>query len=432
MTWLATCPNCQASVQLPDSQFHQLDCPRCGITTRLNTHAKSGLKTGLNVAQTQIAVVGLALMVGGWLLYDFLSERSRKEGLIPDKISLHAKHAGVFPTGTLGATWLDGISAPIAGNVNGDGIEDFIGPYAIREGASLTTYVGAFDGKTFERLWSVGPFGARDMAARKTKVAIAGARVLVLDGRAQAHLYELKDGKAVKNFTFPAADGLCSPESATGEQTIWVRAITPPKNGYFIDGITGVGKAGDPPAWCRDGRRRPFDSGDASSIYATLLDVKAITKVPGMRWSRGMADGPDAVAIGTLSGSDEPYFVGFDPTTKVFRWQKALKALMAGADNTMSKQAEIPGLTDLAGRRFYWQYRDGQLTRLAALDAVTGLKLWDTALPPGTAATSYTIGPGRIYLVRQEEERLPVDVIDAKTGAFLGSLGGSPGRGPSE
>lgn len=227
--WLATCSNCHHQLQLPDDQIRQFDCPNCGITTRLHAEAKRGLQTGLGVAQTQIALAGLVVIVGGWLIYDYLSERSRKEGLIPDKISLHSKHAGVFPTGTLGATWLDGISAPIAADVNADGIEDFIGPYAIREGASLTAYVGAFDGKTFERLWSVGPFGARDIAARKTKVALAGGRVLVLDGRSQAHLYELKDGKAVKNFAFPVADALCSPQSATGEQTIWVRAITPPK-----------------------------------------------------------------------------------------------------------------------------------------------------------------------------------------------------------
>ncbi|MEO6419372.1 MAG: hypothetical protein ABIP39_08210 [Polyangiaceae bacterium] len=432
MTWTATCSNCQASLQIPDHEYTQYDCPYCGITTRLRGDAKTGLKTGLNVAQTQIAVVGLAIMVGGWLLYDFLSERGRKEGLIPDKISLHTKHAGVFPTGTLGATWLDSFSAPIAANVNADGIEDFIGPYALREGASLTTYVGAFDGKTFERIWSVGPFGARDIASRKTKIAVAGGRVLVLDSRSQAHLYEMKDGKAVKNFAFPSADGLCSPQSATAEQTIWVRAITPPKNGYFIDGLTGNGKAGDPPSWCRDARRRPADSGDSGMTYASILDFKAITKVPGMRWSRAIADGPDGVAIGTLTGSDEPYFVGFDTTTKAFRWQKALKAMMAGADNTASKQAEIPALTDLYERKFYWQYRDGQVTRLAALDAVTGLKLWDASLPPGLAATTYTLGSSRIYLVRQEDDRFPVDVLDSKTGAFVGSLGGSPDRGPSE
>ncbi len=319
--------------------------------------------------------------------------------------------------------WASDRVFPVGADVDGDGVEDLVGPTVRLDGANAQLWVSAFDGKDFHVRWSVGPFGAVKSAGdveMKLPVVVAGKRFVVLDPKGDAHLYELDSGKLVTDFPFrEETRGMCGPPAA--EPKVLVRV----GNGDFIiDTATGIGRAGAPPAWCANNRyfrRRPSESfngyyGVQSELLQDFGDSRerlaALKAPPKTSVSVAFADGPLTVALGSLKGSDEAVLLGFDA-------KGALTYQVAGATIGLTGDHHRK---DLGFGRFVFLRGDAAVV---ALDAKTGEKSWETKLEGAGGAHPVTLSltSSRVWLTRHDEPYAVVVAFDAVTGKLLGTAG---------
>jgi outer membrane protein assembly factor BamB len=311
------------------------------------------------------------------------------------------------PLGPKGFNWIDQFTAPVGVDANGDGVEDMAGAFALEEDGRLVVWAGVLDGKTFDVMWKVGPFGGREKASRKTGVAVAGDRVLVVELTGKARLYALADGKEIASFPFKSQDvrGLCGPPA--GETSFYLRKDW--ADGQLVDGKAGTAKSAPAPEWCvyAQGRRRQSDTGDTTSMSrASPIYGKGL---PAGIESAFEADG-DAVGIAKSTVS------GFDPTAKSTRW--SVTDLAVAGDQL--------AILDIGDGRAIVTVRKGLSASLTviALDVKTGKKMW-SADAPGAAPFTHTLTKKRLYLVCGEWPALPIDVLDVETGKLLARVGGT-------
>jgi outer membrane protein assembly factor BamB len=333
------------------------------------------------------------------------------------------------PTGPPGVFWVDQYAHVVAVDVNGDGTDDLIGGFARREGANVNAYVGAFDGKTLALLWSDGPLSTREKATRKTKVAYASGRVVATSARGEAMLYDA--GTGARLGTFPSVDELndpCGPPP--GDKRVFIK--TKGKSGLLVDVDAAVAKPGTAPEWCVERRHHLADSGDvwerqAHVIAGGFLEpppdhvADALPKVPRLEITTAMSDGDDGAVVGALRGEDGAVFVGFDPKTKQVRWQTAAKALIGEGTTKFHRTSPM---VDMAFGRLYFDYELRGERRLFAIDAKTGEKAFDAAVPGDGELDNPTYTKDRIYVVLWKGgDGTSVVVLDARTGALVGWLG---------
>jgi hypothetical protein len=309
-----------------------------------------------------------------------------------------------------------GSEAPIPARVNADDIEDFIGDYHLLEGDQQLTYIGAFNGKTLERVWAAGPFGNNAEASGKTFFGVAKDRVIVTDFRSTAHIFDMATGKETgKVVLSDRAKSVCT--STDGKPEAWLELAD--DEHLLVDLAAGTAKKSGRPAFCPI---VPNDSSNCTSRgtkrpHATCHDDSSI-KAPGVSIEKVLSDGDVAVALGTKSpGTAIPTALGVDVKAKKVKWQRPIP----GSDPaTVHEGLE---LADLAGGRLVAQYQlTGGLWRLAALDGRTGNALWDVEIPrskDGSQAYDLRITPTRVYLPHWTW----LDVFDVKTGAVIGTVG---------
>lgn len=318
--------------------------------------------------------------------------------------------------------WGSSRAFPIGVDVDVDGVEDLVGPTRKQDGANEQLWVSAFEGKRLDERWSVGPFGALQKGKevdREVQVAVAGKRVVVLDPKGDAHLYELDTGKLVADFPFREEHrGMCGPPAL--EPKVLVRVG---KGDFLIDAATGKGANGAPPAWCAGDkymRRRPSES------YNTYFGAQS-EKLQGFGYTRerfealrvppkaslrvAYVDGALTVGIGTVKGAEGAMLYGFD----------AKGALVYQAAGEPLGVNLLDRGKDLAFGRFVFLTGDG---KLASVDAKTGEKQWATELPNGKkqAVDRIAITEARVWLARRGDPGASsayVEAYDAKTGARL-------------
>lgn len=314
---------------------------------------------------------------------------------------------------------------PVAVDVNSDGVEDLLGPFAVQRGEVLEMRLGAFDGKTWALLWSHGPFGLEDKAMRKSKLALAGKRVVFVDYTAKATIYDLATGTQGASIALEREPmGVCSPSASGDTVWIWTPGLEP-TNGVLVDAAAGTSEPRPPPEGCM-GVLRTSDSEENATISGPRQAEVAsrAPEIPRTTPRRALRRGPDAVALASEFGTNAPVFAGFDPESGSLRWQASLAQLAApGASPAGTSLQGEPWPADLADGRFYWGYHVGR-AHFAALDVKTGQKLWDTELPEGmTHASQYTITPSRIYLVDNRGVGRLVHVLEAATGRLVATVG---------
>jgi outer membrane protein assembly factor BamB len=310
-------------------------------------------------------------------------------------------------------------------DVNGDGVEDFVGRFRRRDGDVSNVYVGAFDGNTFARLWTAGPYGTVEQAAAGTPIAIAGSFVVLADFRAQAHVLDLVSGKETAKLALTdRASSMCSPSD--GRKQVWIE-VSDRKNVVADLAAPSVSPAAERPAWCG-----PKDALFCATRFGLTGACAAPPDSSGRFQSAGLAAmqvlvvGGDGVALGMKTpGTPSMLAVGFDPKTFAIRWRTPV-----APDPTLESSSDVGMiLGSLAAGRVYTSYTISATpaeTHVIALDAATGARLLDARLPHTNDAT--TIGPivvsaARIYVPHWTW----LDVLDGSTGKVLGSIGVWPG-----
>jgi hypothetical protein len=325
------------------------------------------------------------------------------------------QHHGVISTvtsqlsqelpGTLGGLQWDAVATgPLIVDVDGDGYEDFLGRCRKIDPDEL--WVTAFAGATLEPRWRVGPLG--DWNAREAvRFAVAGKRVLVSDGRHTARMIDLASGKQLGSLALSdRASDLCGDPAGARFFVATVDGAS-----FFVSGDTPARSDGKRPAWCP--RAEWPRRGHASD------NVRA-PRVPGFRSSYALSDGTHAVAVGEKHpGTAIPMLAGFAVGRNAADWSRLLPTI----DAAQVKDG-APAVTLLSAGTLYAYYSLASLQggRLIAVDAANGATRWDVLVPraaTGSAPEELVAGATRIYVPHWSW----LDVIDAKTGSVVGTIG---------
>lgn len=322
---------------------------------------------------------------------------------------------GVVPAGEH-LQWDSTGQPPAVVSIGGGGREDLIGRYNVLERGVRSLYVGAFDGKTFQRLWSSPPLGASESAYLRVLFAVAGSRVLVTDANMKAHVLELASGQEVA--ALPLSDhakAICP--APGGAAQVWLELAD--GKSVLINLQDAAAMPAPRPDWCTE----PIAAVSARlhRPRAGALPAEQAPGVEGFHAERVLRDGEIAVAVGVRApGTATPVLAGFEPGAQAVRWQSPL----GGADRSAVKEG-APAMVDLRDGRVIAAY---ELTaggwRLAALDAGSGNTLWDVELPrsrrgDGSAPEGLVVSASRVYVPHWTW----LDVFDVRTGALVGTVG---------
>ena len=140
---------------------------------------------------------GIVLGVGA-LIVSNLSFHSRVDETPPAEPPTHVTPQRV----RIGATWYTGLTQGprVQVDVNGDGDKDVVGLFwrgPVDEGL----FVAAMDRKTFEPIWTAGPYPSQ-WSGPHTHLAITDDYVLVTDSRETLHVLDAKTGASVHDLAF--------------------------------------------------------------------------------------------------------------------------------------------------------------------------------------------------------------------------------------
>ena len=237
-------------------------------------------------------------------------------------------------------------------------------------------YVEAYDSRTVERIWRIGPLGRYSQAYRTSHFAVLGDRVVVVDPRANVAIHDLESGQRL--YHRPLTDRvayICVPPESGDEPRTRVWLSLRDDRHQFFDVRTGAGQEGRKPSWCLSPKVR------ARRAKRSKQGRDLAPKVAGFRARRALVDGSAAVAAGVKRpGTAVPLAVGFDPASREVRWQTAVASMDMTSVRTRSAEWDA-----LIGGRYISTYGTGQdFWHLTAIDATTGDRLWGR--PAATAA----------------------------------------------
>jgi len=163
------------------------------------------------------------------------------------------------------------------------------------------------------------------------------------------------------------------------------------------------------------GTRAPAVINGWDTTHCNRTAVCTERTASGNVFNEGLSDGDSIVAMSGESG-DGVTVTGLDAASKA-RWTKTLKPSTTGD----------PVVDLVLGRLLVQEVsQDPPTFALEAMDATTGVRLWRYEAPKSTitggrqhAVSRSGTGPARIYLLRADR----IDVLDMRTGAFLGTIG---------
>jgi outer membrane protein assembly factor BamB len=420
------CSNCGAALSVERGET-RARCTYCGVDNDLAPPppasppiviATSGPSTGLVIGVVVVLALALVGVVAGLSL-------SRGAASAPVSAPVAVAPAAPIPAapstspaprpdpyaglprGPAGFQWVDQYAAPVGVDANGDGVEDLAGPFVIDSQGKLEVWVGVLDGKDFHLLWKSGPFGIREKATRKTGVAVGKGRMVAVEVKGLAHVYDLRSGDELAVFPYSQSDarGLCAVPADEGAVFIG----DPGGSGLRIDLATAKSTPVKSPKGCayRD-PPRARDSGDPTQEVAGVLAVPA---PEGFDWNRvPLGDGVDGVGVATPKGDEGLVLVGVDAKSHAVRWQQSAAAVFGRAVDRVD-------LVRVGGGAAYLQLP----WELVALDAATGHLRWND--PGATAGGRITLTASRLYAAGLEWSGMPVDVYDVATGKRLARLG---------
>ena len=317
-------------------------------------------------------------------------------------------------------------------DVNGDGAADIVGVFTSAHDGMIR--VAALDGKSFEPLWTIGPFPASlsdGMAVPWTSYVIASNRIAVTNG-GDLVVYGLADGRFQTTFGGDPAPEIClasaagiqrGKKSADGAFAIGEISAAPtevlvarqaPHASLIVDVATGASRAPGNETWCYSTKtasgRGCLKKGDDDC--ARFADPPFAT--PGYRPYMMFEEKGRRISIGNDGGGE---VLGFAAGDTKAAWQKSLVLDGDGHFEGYMVHAIDDG-------RFFSVYSVGSRgdARVAARSVATGEELWRAVLH--TDADSYPVAigadQGRVLVLTRART---LNVLDAATGKVLAHFG---------
>jgi hypothetical protein len=361
----------------------------------------------------------ISLLVVGAIGYAQFRARTHGATAAPSLPSFPSLPAGL--TAAISTFMWDSVAGPpIPAPIGSGEVEGFVG--RVRTHGDDSLWIAGFEGTKLSEVWKAGPFGTYSQGYRSTYAAVVGRDLVVTDYRAMVHVYDVATGRESRTIKLTdRAKGLCA--SPDGKPHVWLE-MSDEKN-VLVDADAGTATAAARPAWC------PQTWGASHDCRGWLTrgapkpgcrGAESAPKVAGFQAANVMEDGDLAVALGEKHpGTALPTVVGFDPKTKAVRWQ----ASVGSGDPAALAESTTTSLMDsLAGGRFVTPYEiTSKGWRFTAFDARTGQRLWDVPLQPASGSgdsEGFSLSAARVYVMRSST----LEVYDAKTGAFVGTVGG--------
>lgn len=293
--------------------------------------------------------------------------------------------------------------------VNADGIEDVAMIVRTVQGGD-DLHLVMFDGATGHELWQAGDLGSYSQGYQYSHVAVGAGRVLLTDFRGQARLLDLATGAPIAVLSLPdRAKSLCAGASPTE-----VRLTL--QNGSPIVVDLARGTAGPPAVidlGAGDACPRPPDQ----SIPQPGAEGPEVT-LAGLEGARILTENDVRVAVGRrASGVRVPLAMGLAPDGRTPTWTVLVPTV---PETAVAESGSDTLRFGLGGGRLYCAYalHGDAGARITALDARTGMRLWDTAYSGWASSVDVDalwVGPTRLVVEQFGEAEL----FDARTGALL-------------
>ncbi len=423
-----SCPNCGARLETAPSPGGRVVCHYCGESFQAPPEATPPQRIiviapgarrpapSRSTAGRSVLSAFFSLFVVGIVAFISVRGRSRAVSDLSSKILSSPIVSAAVST----FMWDTVAGPPVPAAVGSGGVEGFVGRVRMR--GDDTLWVAAFEGSKLGEVWKAGPFGTYTQGYQSTFASVVGRVVVVTDYRAKLHVYDVASGRETRTLALTdRAKAMCS--SPDGRARVWIE-MSDEKNVLF-DADLGTSTPAPRPAWCPDSWAASDDCRGWLKRGPPRLSCKgpeSAPKVTGFEAKNVVEEGDLAVALGRKHpGTGVPIALGFDPKTKVVRWQQAV----ASGDQAIVSESSTTSIMDaMAGGRFVAPY---ELTskgwHLTAFDARSGQRVWDVALqaligidePEG-----FSLSTSRVYLMRSSS----LEVYDAKSGAIVGTIGG--------
>jgi PQQ-like domain len=266
-------------------------------------------------------------------------------------------------------------------------------------------YFTLVDAKTRTEIWRTPSLGTYTEAYQGSHAIAVGTHAVYTDPHNKLHILALATGVEERSGTFSdRARRLCSISPAQ------VIVDTSDEKPVIFDVTTGVRKPAtekDVPATCH-------------SRFHPARSQRALPQVPGFSMRGSLSEGAFSVAWGYKSpGTSTVSVFGLDPKTQAVRWQSVLASnTVSATEGSGGEHAQL-----ISGRLIidYKAQNTDDENRIAAFDAATGKRLWDTGLR-GIFAVDSVEGIGanetRVYVHRMGI----IDILAAKNGAVEGTF----------
>ncbi|MBS2029539.1 MAG: PQQ-binding-like beta-propeller repeat protein [Deltaproteobacteria bacterium] len=391
------CPQCGAAMAI-DAEKREARCGQCGEVRKLELVTEGSDQRAREALGAP--PFALKLMVAGVLIAAAMFPVLRwwEQQIKPRSSKAEA------PVAPATMAW-DVTFPPLLRDLNGDGVQDVIGRFRPLDEAQPTMRVGAFDGATLKPLWTTGSLGDWADGLGSVQLALTGNALLITDAHGGVEVRDASIGGVSKRFALP---GVASQACASPDGTVKFFVVTQGDQGAMVEDSVPQPTPGSRPAWCP----RPAAS---AGPQAHQLSAKSAPDVPGLATSLVLNEGTNAVALGLESGL--PTLVGFDPSRPGVRWKQPVTL-----ENDQVRK-EVPLGADLVAGIVYVPYQVAAGRRLLAVEASSGQRRWDIAIPGqglGTAPWERIVATGSRVFVPGP---LGLAVFDAQTGKPLGRLG---------
>jgi hypothetical protein len=288
---------------------------------------------------------------------------------------------------------------------NADGVEDVaMIVRTVLSGDDM--HLVMFDGATGHELWKVGELGSYTQGYQYTYAAVAERRVMLTDFRGQVRLFDLGTGAPIAAFALPdRAKALCA-----GQKPGQVRLTLQNGSKFIFDIPSGAG-----------GAPEVVELGEPTCVAPPDLAIpqafEAGVSIPGLEEPQRMVQGDLRVAVGRRSsGVRVPMAVGLAADGQTPVWTMIVPTVAETMVDESGSDALRCGLG--AGRLYCAYSLTSEGARIAAFDARTGARLWETEFRGWASSVdvdALRVGPNRLVIEQFGEAEL----FDAATGSLL-------------
>lgn len=420
------CPNCGAALQ-PDDRERRARCQYCGTTFELarKTAYPPGQVTAPSAGRSLAPLIG-SIAVALACVGAAVALSTRTTSFTPPAVPSTGAGAPSASAAALDKVqklaeqtrtqadfmWDENGGSPQI--VHLDGAEHVVG--RLRKRGDQQLQIGVFAAETGAERYRVGPFGTYSEAYRATHFAVSGERLLVTDFRGKLRIFDLARGEPVQDIELTdRAKGFCQIEEAGEPPRLYLAQVDGRQ--FLVDAAAPALKEEKLPKTC-DAQQRLHSRGE-DPVLTNRERLRQAPKVEGIEVTAVHLDGEFAVARGVKApGTAYPMAFGFDPKSREVRWKSPVAVVDQASVRQRDNEQDI-----LADGRYFATYGEGsEHWHLAAFDAKTGARLWDSKLRSifavdwlhGIKATA-----NHVFLVRMSS----VEVYDAATGALKATIG---------